>query len=95
MIDDCLGEADNAVILDDAQARAPGGVTDSPLQLFDAGRFHPSIVDASRSLFADGHYAPAIFEAFKQVEIEVKRVSGLNKKFGEAPDGGCLQGGDA
>ena len=60
MIDACLGDTDNAAILDEAQARASGRVTNSPVQLFDAGRFHPYIVDVSRSLFANRDYAQAI-----------------------------------
>ena len=82
MIDECPGDGDGGVPPDEAQARAPGGGTVTPLQLFDAGRFHRSIVEVSRSLFADSHYAQAIFEAFKQVEKEVKDVSGLTREVG-------------
>ena len=35
----------------------------TPVQLFDALSFHPSIVEVSRSLFASSHYAQAIFDS--------------------------------
>ena len=82
MIDECLGDTDSAVVLDDVQVRASSGEPLTPLELFDAFGFHCSVVCVSRSLFRDGHYAQAIFEAFKRVENEVKGVSGLNNEYG-------------
>ena len=52
------------------------------IQLFDALGFHPNLVEVSRQLFANGHYAQAIFQAFSQVEIAVRSVSGLGDQFG-------------
>ena len=40
---------------------------------------HQKIQAVAGSLFANGHYASAIFEAFKAVNNEVKRLSGLTK----------------
>ncbi len=49
----------------------------SPIQLFDAMKFHTKIINASRALFEDKHYAQAIFEAFKAVENFVQDKAGL------------------
>ena len=40
-------------------------------------KIHPEIIDASEKLFMDGHYSEAIFNAFKRIEILVKRKSGI------------------
>jgi uncharacterized protein (TIGR02391 family) len=39
---------------------------------------HPIIIQVSGQLFADGHYSQAIFEAFKIINILVKKESGLS-----------------
>jgi uncharacterized protein (TIGR02391 family) len=44
-----------------------------PLGIFDAMRFHPKVVEASRELFKDGHYRDAIYRAFVEVVNFVKR----------------------
>jgi uncharacterized protein (TIGR02391 family) len=54
---------------------------ESPIDLFDAMKFHPKVIEASRTLFEDGHYAQAIFEAFKAVENFVQDKADL-KTFG-------------
>ena len=63
--------------------RDNGSESITPLGLFDALHFHESIVESSRSLYASRHYAQAIFEAYKRIEIEVRRVSGLSDKSGK------------
>ena len=47
--------------------------TESPIQLFDAMRFHPRVVEASRELFKDSHYRDAIYRAFVEVNNIVKQ----------------------
>ena len=46
---------------------------ESPLQIFDALKLHPQVVEASRELFKDGHYRDAIYRAFVEVNNFVKR----------------------
>ena len=38
---------------------------------------HPEVVAVASDLFTDGHYSQAVFEAFKAVEVRVRRQSGL------------------
>ena len=47
----------------------------SPIQLFDAMRFHQTVIDSSKELFEDGHYRDAIYRAFVEVNNFVKRKS--------------------
>ena len=51
---------------------------------FETRNIHPDLPKRVRSLFDDGHSEQAVFEAFKYVEKEVKRVSGLRGKTGYA-----------
>jgi uncharacterized protein (TIGR02391 family) len=44
---------------------------------FDSRNFHESIHLACLKLFDDGHFQECVFKAFKQVEIQVKRKSGV------------------
>lgn len=46
---------------------------------FDERNIHPSIVKASLKLFNDGHYSQAVFEAFKYIEIYIKKLSGIKE----------------
>lgn len=39
---------------------------------------HPEIIAAAGALFSDGHYSAAIFEAFKAVEVRVRKQSGID-----------------
>jgi uncharacterized protein (TIGR02391 family) len=48
-----------------------------PIQLFDAMKFHPRIIQVSESLFKTGNYASAIFEASKAVHNYVRDKTGL------------------
>ncbi|MDO8578866.1 MAG: TIGR02391 family protein [Dehalococcoidales bacterium] len=51
----------------------PKDMIKSPVQLFDAMKFHTKAVEASRELFRDGHYRDAIYRAFVEVNSLVKR----------------------
>jgi uncharacterized protein (TIGR02391 family) len=51
---------------------------------FEARNIHPDLPRKVRSLFDDGHWEQAVFEAFKYIEKEVKRISGLRGKTGYA-----------
>ena len=44
---------------------------------FDEMNIHPSISQCSKKLFDDGHYAQSTFEAFKLIDKEVERISGV------------------
>ncbi|MDH4214795.1 MAG: TIGR02391 family protein [Candidatus Thorarchaeota archaeon] len=48
-----------------------------PIELFDAMRFHPKVIEASRDLFEDGHYRDAILRAFIEVNNFVKAKTRL------------------
>jgi uncharacterized protein (TIGR02391 family) len=78
-IDDCI-QACNVAIgkLDELEVQEiENAGAESPLKIFDAMKFHPRIIKASKSLFNSGHYAEAIFAAFKAVENFVQDKSGL------------------
>jgi uncharacterized protein (TIGR02391 family) len=51
---------------------------------FEVRNIHPELPKKVRSLFDDGHCEHAVFEAFKYIEKEVKRISGLRGKSGYA-----------
>jgi uncharacterized protein (TIGR02391 family) len=51
---------------------------------FETRNIHPDLPKKVRSLFDDGHWEQSVFEAFKYVEKEVKRLSGLRGKTGYA-----------
>jgi uncharacterized protein (TIGR02391 family) len=51
---------------------------------FETRNIHPELPSKVRSLFDDGHWEQAVFEAFKYIEGEVKRISGLRGKSGYA-----------
>jgi uncharacterized protein (TIGR02391 family) len=46
---------------------------------FDERNIHPEISAVSLKLFDDGHYSQATFEAFKYLDIAVKKLSGINE----------------
>jgi uncharacterized protein (TIGR02391 family) len=50
---------------------------DEPDRLFDIMKFHPLIIEVSRSLFETGHYASAILEAFKAVNNFIKEKTSM------------------
>ncbi|OWJ68470.1 TIGR02391 family protein [Inquilinus limosus] len=45
---------------------------------FDERNIHPEITSVSLKLFDNGHYSQATFEAFKYLDIQVKKLSGIN-----------------
>lgn len=45
---------------------------------FDERNIHPEIAGVSLTLFDNGHYSQATFEAFKYLDIRVKKLSGIN-----------------
>jgi len=51
---------------------------------FETRNIHPDLPARVRKLFDDGHWEQAVFEAFKFIEKEVKRISGLSGKTGYA-----------
>jgi uncharacterized protein (TIGR02391 family) len=51
---------------------------------FETRNIHPDLPKKVRSLFDDGHWEQGVFEAFKYIEKEVKRISGLRGKTGYA-----------
>ena len=51
---------------------------------FDTRNIHPDLPKKVRRLFDDGHYEQSVFEAFKFIESEVRRLSGLRGKTGYA-----------
>jgi uncharacterized protein (TIGR02391 family) len=51
---------------------------------FEARNIHPDLPKKVRLLFDDGHWEQSVFEAFKFIEKEVKRVSGLSGRTGYA-----------
>lgn len=53
-------------------------ITDN--KLYDLMELHPKIVEVTRSQFKSGHYSEAIFNAFRCIEIRVKKKSGLKKR---------------
>ncbi len=48
-------------------------------QLYDARKFHPTVVHHSKELFLKGQYFHAVFEAVKAFNQAVKHKSGLDK----------------
>jgi uncharacterized protein (TIGR02391 family) len=49
---------------------------------FEERNIHPDLPRKVKSLFDDGHLEQATFEAFKFIESEVRRASGLRGKTG-------------
>lgn len=51
--------------------------------LFESLNLHPVIKKVSGKLFKDGHYESAIFEAYKAIEVHVKKKSGVTNREGK------------
>ena len=51
---------------------------------FETRNIHPDLPTKVRKLFDDGHWEQSVFEAFKFIEKEVKRISGIRGKTGYA-----------
>ncbi len=58
----------------EARSEPTGGV-----HAFDERDIHPGMPDVVRSLFDNGHYSQATFEAFKFLDKEVQRHSGVSE----------------
>ena len=46
---------------------------------FDERNIHPELGKVALKLFNDGHYSQATFEAFKYLDNQVKKLSGINE----------------
>jgi uncharacterized protein (TIGR02391 family) len=61
--------------------RAAPVLAESPeveaLHPFETRNIHPDLPSRVRKLFDDGHWEQSVFEAFKFIEKEVKKMSGL------------------
>jgi uncharacterized protein (TIGR02391 family) len=49
---------------------------------FESRNIHPDLPIKVRKLFDDGYWEQSVFEAFKFIEKEVKRISGIRGKTG-------------
>jgi uncharacterized protein (TIGR02391 family) len=49
------------------------------LHPFEERNIHPDISAVSITLFDDGHYSQATFEAFKYIDLKVRRLSSVNE----------------
>lgn len=56
----------------------PKDAGELPIQLFDAMKFHPKVVEASRSCFVAGNYREAILNAFIRLIDYIKERTGLD-----------------
>ena len=50
------------------------------LHPFETRNIHPDLPAKVRKLFDDGYWEQSVFEAFKFIEKEVKRISGVRGK---------------
>lgn len=51
----------------------------APVRRLTFENLHPDVQKAAGDLFADGHMGSAVSEAFKSVEVRVRRLSGLEQ----------------
>lgn len=65
-------------------AAASEATDDAEPHPFEARNIHPDFPIKVRKLFDDGYWEQSVFEAFKFIEKEVKRLSGLRGKSGSA-----------
>jgi len=75
--------SNGAELAESPPARAETPERDEP-HPFEARNIHPDLPNRVRKLFDDGHWEQSVFEAFKYIEKEVKRISGLRGKTGYA-----------
>jgi uncharacterized protein (TIGR02391 family) len=62
----------------------PTAAPTTPFEVLRVQRLHPDIRAASADLLRDGHSGSAIFEAFKAVEVRVRRLSGIQRRSGKS-----------
>jgi len=67
----------------DALAPAEAADREEP-HPFETRNIHPDLPPKVRKLFDNGHWEESVFQAFKFIEHEVKRISGLRGKTGYA-----------
>lgn len=51
----------------------------APVRRLTFENLHPEVQSSAGSLFADGQYEAAVSEAFKSIEVRVRRVTGLDR----------------
>lgn len=51
----------------------------APVRRLTFENLHPEVQDAAGNLFADGHMGSAVSEAFKSLEVRVRKLSGLDQ----------------
>jgi len=56
-----------------------GASQDGNTHPFDERNIHTEVSNVSKALFDDGHFSQAVFEAYKLVDKEVERLSGLKE----------------
>lgn len=78
-----VGDLLTEQVHDQPPSTIAGAEADEP-HPFETRNIHPELPKKVRSLFDDGHCDVAVFEAFKYIEKEVKRISGLRGKVGYA-----------
>jgi uncharacterized protein (TIGR02391 family) len=54
-------------------------VRTAPVRRLTFENLHPEVQAAASALFADGHYESAVGEAFKSIEVRVRRLTGIQK----------------
>lgn len=48
----------------------------APVRRLSVESFHAEVIHSSSDLFADGHYEAAVSEAFKSIEVRVRKMTG-------------------
>lgn len=51
----------------------------APVRRLSIENLHPEVMRAASDLFADGHFAAAVQEAYKSIDLRVKKLTGLNQ----------------
>jgi uncharacterized protein (TIGR02391 family) len=55
----------------------PAPIDSSAVHPFDERNIHPAVAKVARKLFDNGHYPQATFEAFKFIDDQVRKISGV------------------
>ena len=51
----------------------------APVRRLTFENLHPEVQEAAGDMYADGHYEAAVAEAFKSIDVRVRRVTGIEK----------------
>lgn len=51
----------------------------APVRRLTFENLHPEVQDAAGDMYADGYYEAAVAEAFKSIDVRVRRVTGIEK----------------